>query len=71
MKSSSTTSAMCDSIEETSQPSASGSSRASGSTMTSSIGDKSTISSSANKVLSQSTIDTNIIFNNVIKAEII
>ena len=39
--------------------------------MTSSIGDKSTTSSSANKVFSQSAIDTNIIFNTVIKAEII
>ena len=57
MKSSSTTSANSDSTEETSQSSPSGSSRASGSTMASSIGDKSTISSSANKVLSESTID--------------
>ena len=71
MKSSSTTSAKSDSTEETSQPSSSGPSSASGSIMTSSIGDKSTISSSAKKIFLQSTIDTNIIFNSVIKAEII
>ena len=71
MKSSSTTSAKSDSTEETSQPSSSGSSSASGSAMVSGIGDKSTTSSSANKVLSQSTFDTSIIFNSVIKAEII
>ena len=71
MKSSSTTSAKSDSTEESSQPSSSGPSSASGSIMTSSIGDKSTISSSANKIFLQSTIDTNIIFNSVIKAEII
>ena len=62
---------MSDSTEETSQPSSSGSSHASGSTMTSNIGDESTRSLSANKVLSESTIDINILFNNVIKAEII
>ena len=39
--------------------------------MASGIGDKSTTSSGANKVLSQLIIDTNIIFNSVIKAEII
>ena len=71
MKSSSATSAMSDSTEETSQPSSSGSSHASGSTMTSNIGDKLTISLSANKVLSELTIDINILFNNVIKAEIV
>ena len=47
-------SAKSDSTEETSQPSSSGSSSASSSTMTLSIGDKSTTSLSANKVLSQS-----------------
>ena len=70
MKSSSATSAKSDSTEKTSQPS-SGSSSASGSIVASSIGDSSTTSSSADKVLSQSTICTNIIFNCVIKAEII
>ena len=39
--------------------------------MASSTGDKSTTSPSDNKVLSQSTIYTNIIFSSVIKAEII
>ena len=39
--------------------------------MASGIGDKSTTSSGANKVLSQLIIDTNIIFDSVIKAEII
>ena len=71
MNSSSTTSAKTDSTEETSQPSSSGSSSASGSTMASSIGNKSTASSSANKVLSQSVIDTNTIFNSIIRGEII
>ena len=71
MKSSLTTSAKSDSTEETSQPSSSGSSSASGSTMISSIGVKSTTSSSPNKVLPQLTINTYIIFNSVIKAEII
>ena len=71
MKSWLTTSAKCDLTEETFQPFASESSSESGSTMASSIGDKSTASSSANKVLSQSTTDINIIFNSVIKAEII
>ena len=70
MKSSSTTSEKSDSTEETSQPSSSGSSSASGSTMGPNIGDKSITYSSANKVLSQSTIDT-VIFNLVIKAEIV
>ena len=71
MKSPSTTSTKSDSTEETSQPSSSGSSSASGSTMASSMGDKSATSSVANKVLSQSTFDTNIIVNSAIKAEII
>ena len=71
MKSSSTASAKPDSTKETPQLSSSGSVSASGSTMASSIGDKSTTSLSANTVLSQSTIDTNIIFNSVTKAEII
>ena len=70
MKSSSTILAKSDSTEETCQPSWIGSSSASGSTMASSIGDNSTTCSSANKVLSQSTIDT-IIFNSIIRAEII
>ena len=70
MKLSLTTSGKSDSTEETSQPSSSRSSSATGSTIPSSIGDKSTTSFSANKVLSQSTIDTNI-FNSVIRAEII
>ena len=70
MKSSSATSAKSDSTEKTSQPS-SGSSSASGSIVASRIGDSSTTSSSADKVLSQSTICTNIIFNCVVKAEII
>ena len=70
MKSLSTTSAKFDSTEETSQPSSSGSSNASDSTMASSIGDKSTTSSSANKVFSQSAIDTNIIFNTVIRLKL-
>ena len=62
MKSSSTASAKPDSTKETPQLSSSGSVSASGSTMASSIGGKSTTSLSANTVLSQSTIDTNIIF---------
>ena len=53
MKSSSTNSIKSDSTEETCQSSWSEWSIASGSTMASSIGDKSTTSSSANKVLSQ------------------
>ena len=69
MKSSSTNTAKSDSTEETCQLSWSGLSSESSSTMKSSIGDKSTTSSSANRVLSQSTIETNIIFNSVIKAE--
>ena len=52
MKSSSTTSAKSDSIEETSQSYSSGSSNANGSTAALSIGEMSTTSSSANKVLS-------------------
>ena len=71
MKSSSTASAKFDSTKETSQRSSNESGSASGSTMASSIGDKSITSSSANKVLSQSAIDTNITFNSVIKTEII
>ena len=63
MKSSLTLSAKSDSTEETSQLSLRGSSSASGSTTASRIGDKSTTSSSANKVLSQLTIDTNVICN--------
>ena len=63
MKSSLTLSAKSDSTEETSQLSLRGSISASGSTTASRIGDKSTTSSSANKVLSQLTIDTNVICN--------
>ena len=68
-KSSSTTSAKSDSTEGTSQSSSSGWNSVSGWTMASGIGYKST--TGANKVLSQLIIDTNIIFNSVIKAEII
>ena len=70
MESSSTASAKSNSAEETSQPSSSESSSASVSARVSSIGDKSTTNSSANKVLSQSTIDTNIL-SSATKAEII
>ena len=71
MKSLLTILAKSDSTEETCQPSGIGSNSASDSTMASSIGDNSTTCSSANKVLSQSTIDTNIIFNSIIRVEII
>ena len=70
-KSSSVTSAKSDSTEETTQPSLSRSISASGSTMISSIGDNSTTSFSASKVLLQSKLNTNIIFNSVINAKII
>ena len=70
-KSSSVTSAKSDSTKETTQPSLSRSISASGSTMISSIGDNSTTSFSASKVLLQSKLSTNIIFNSVINAKII
>ena len=70
MESSSTAWAKSNSAEETSQPSSSESSSAIVSARVSSIGDKSTTNSSANKVLSQSTIDTNIL-SSATKAEII
>ena len=69
-KSSSTISAKSDSTEDMSQPSSSGSSSANGSTMVTTIGDKSTTSLIAKKVLSQSIFDTNI-FSSVVKAKII